>query len=220
MEFAEHPDKTKKSSSDSISSDEGESFGINEVKTENFDIKKEFIDGIQHEEEFHSIENISLDQNNLLKMEETDEEEVTDSDDEEETEHESNDSKPFNCHLCDYGSTRKYHVQAHIETVHLELRRFKCVLCSYTTNSNPIFKCHLNCSHFKPSVIYAIMLLIRMICLLFMAHIKSAHTNPVQFECHPCDYASHRRNNLKKHIECIHTNLRQFKCSLCNFTSN
>ncbi|CAH1405942.1 unnamed protein product [Nezara viridula] len=57
--------------------------------------------------------------------------------------------RPHKCPFCDYQGNQPIHVDCHIETKHLNIRRFKCELCDYSASTLGCLKKHKRTHHIR-----------------------------------------------------------------------
>ncbi|CAL1274910.1 unnamed protein product [Larinioides sclopetarius] len=106
------------------------------------------------------------------------------------------------------------------DTIYLE-KRFKCALCSYSTDISTNMKHHAQ-THSDIPICYS-GLESNNDVIFDGANIstKSKYFPPKMFGCSRCPYITTRMDNLRRH-ELVHTGDRPFKCTLCSrsFTQN
>ena len=83
-------------------------------------------------------------------------------------------------------------LKRHKNSIHLNLRPFKCTECASTFTRKEIFQNHMNSIHLKLK----------------------------PYECGQCSAAFSRKDLLKRHIKDVHLDLKPFKCSQCSTTFN
>ena len=97
----------------------------------------------------------------------------------------------FKCELCSFTSATGYALKKHNQAVHEKIRNFKCDTCSFTAAQRFQLKDH------KARV----------------------HDKIRNFKCDLCSFSSATGYALKKHKQTVHEKIRNFKCDLCSFTS-
>ena len=80
--------------------------------------------------------------------------------------------RPFNCSICDFGSSHKSRLEIHIKTVHEEPQDYPCEHCPHI--------CHKKKE--------------------LQSHIKAVHGKMKQHKCDYCDSAFYRRRDKEKHL--------------------
>ena len=80
--------------------------------------------------------------------------------------------RPFNCSICDFGSSHKSRLEIHIKTVHEEPQDYPCEHCPHI--------CHKKKE--------------------LQSHIKAVHGKMKQHKCEYCDSAFYRRRDKEKHL--------------------
>lgn len=99
----------------------------------------------------------------------------------------------FKCKLCLFTGSNKNKVMRHLHACHLNVKPFKCSLCSFQTVSKMEFYAH-----------------------------KKKHTstsNTIVFKCKECDYATEFRPNFDRHM-LRHGCNKPVKCSLCSYATD
>ena len=92
------------------------------------------------------------------------------------------------CETCNKLFGRKGNLDAHVESVHLEIKKSHCETC----NKSFCRKDYLQW------------------------HIKTVHNNEKTFQCDSCDKSYGGNNNLQRHIRIIHFKKKPFKCEICD----
>jgi hypothetical protein len=80
--------------------------------------------------------------------------------------------RPFNCSMCDFGSSHKARLEIHIKTVHEEPQDYPCEHCRHV--------CHKKKE--------------------LQSHIKAVHGKIKNHKCEYCDSAFYRRRDKEKHL--------------------
>merc|ERR1712150_174099 len=87
------------------------------------------------------------------------------------------------CFECDKTFMKKYSLQRHIKSIHLNIKDIKCQVCHYATSD----KSSLD------------------------QHIERNHPNFTNFSCHICGFSVFRRVNIEKHYETVHNQTKDSK---------
>ena len=90
--------------------------------------------------------------------------------------------------VCQYCGESFTNIEAHVATLHMTEKPFKCDKCDYSHATKVGLKNHK--LYFHPK--------------------GNAHM------CHICPYKSHHKSNLKQHIQVVHEKERPFQCPQCN----
>ena len=98
--------------------------------------------------------------------------------------------KPFKCDICDYCSSRKSHMNRHIESVHEGKKPFKCEICDYSCSLKKTMKIHA----------------------------ASVHEGLKPFKCHICDYCCSQKGNMNRHVASVHEGKKLFRCEICDYS--
>ena len=134
----------------------------------------------------------------------------------------------FLCRQCEFSTTRRDHLKAHIRRVHEgKVELFHCGQCDFSTNLRSSLKTHISRKHIEQ--------LMKEKCAdvkqctfencsfktLFQTrlrtHVDFKHEGVVRFRCDfmNCSYATNSRRYLKEHIT-RHNSGQVFKCPICD----
>jgi hypothetical protein len=100
-------------------------------------------------------------------------------------------TKNFNCEICDYSTPMKSRLNHHTNQVHLNIKNFECTQCSNKFSRNSYLK----------------------------KHIIGVHLKRQDFQCHYCNKAFGQKQNLKTHIDSTHKKIKKYWCDLCDYSS-
>ncbi|XP_045460942.1 zinc finger protein 64-like [Harmonia axyridis] len=213
---------------DQISEDNKEAIEIQEVKTEVLDIVEEFIDVnqvLKKEDCIQKIENdVEFDYSSgenifLLPKKEENIEDVKNC---EYTLEEVIRKKPvhlnlrkYNCHHCDYSSKREYFLKLHIRNVHSDVKH------------NLIkYNCHY-CDYSSDREYYLKLHIGNFHSDVkhnfdtnYKSHLDSVDSISKKHKCNLCHYTSNTKRTLRKHLNSVHINLKKYDCHLCDYSSH
>ncbi|KAL7634428.1 UNVERIFIED_CONTAM: hypothetical protein RMT77_014805 [Armadillidium vulgare] len=122
----------------------------------------------------------------------------------------------LSCRFCNFSFKGQAELKSHLKT-HSKIK-FKCVHCSYESNSKSLLRKHLvihnnkklfKCSKYSYECNRKGNL---------QRHILS-HGNVKLFTCSECNYRCNEKGSLKKHMP-IHVNVKLLKCSVCSYECN
>ncbi|CAH2305223.1 zinc finger 142 [Pelobates cultripes] len=94
--------------------------------------------------------------------------------------------KPHCCPYCDFSTTRRYRLDAHV-SMHTGVGRISCSSCSRTFGTNSKLRLHQRRVHEK---------------------------KPTHF-CNLCDYSGYSQNDIARHMGSCHSGELAFPCSVC-----
>ncbi|XP_059823543.1 zinc finger protein 142 isoform X2 [Hypanus sabinus] len=94
--------------------------------------------------------------------------------------------KPHRCRFCDFGTTRRYRLEAH-ESLHTGVGRLSCDSCSRTFGTSSKLRVH---------------------------KLRVHERRPTHF-CALCDYSGYNRNDIARHVSSCHAGQPSAACSRC-----
>ena len=100
----------------------------------------------------------------------------------------------FSCHYegCNYTSSYKNNLKAHIIGIHDKARPFQCDQCDYRSAYPGSLK----------------------------VHIKAVHRTEKPYKCEQCNYSTVVISTLKNHINNVHNKQKPFKCMMCDYCTS
>ena len=126
--------------------------------------------------------------------------------------------RKYSCDECEYTSDQKHNVKNHMETVHLNLKRFRCSACVHTTYERRAILLHIK-KHRDEQCRYFIIGC--PLCERKENH-KMCVKQPLtqsqhgKFKCTECYFTSNQQQSLIIHKEAVHLKIKKFYCKSCN----
>ena len=124
----------------------------------------------------------------------------------------------YKCDKCEYTCDKDKLLRFHIEAVHLQVKNFKCSLCSHSTYFKQATEKHLNNMH-KEGNCRAIKIGCSL-CETDQIHKiceGKAQKPDGKYSCDKCDFTTNHQISLKNHNEAVHLKTKNFRCSACVF---
>lgn len=125
-------------------------------------------------------------------------------------------SKPYMCLKCDYASRDIWHLKRHISDVHLMRKDFKCKICTYATNRQHRFICHMR-THGEIFCFYCDYSNIKLD--VFKQHLQlcsALHKMSTEVQCRLCELDCKDHESLKEHMSTVHGAI-LYSCSECSY---
>jgi hypothetical protein len=127
-------------------------------------------------------------------------------------------NKRFQCPNCDYKSSKKDHLQKHINAVHLKIKEFACIQCDYKCSENVHLQKHINSVHLKLKIFQCPTCDYKCVDNSHLQkHINSVHLKEKNFQCPTCESKFSQNVHLQKHIEIVHLKEKNFQCPTCEY---
>ncbi|XP_059083174.1 zinc finger autosomal protein-like isoform X2 [Tigriopus californicus] len=127
------------------------------------------------------------------------------------------------CDVCQKTFARKYELQIHVKTIHLNIKDNVCpeIGCNYRTAEKGKIKKHLEQKHWGVKNFKCRQCEYKSTSGSSLRnHVKAVHLKLREFKCEYCEYRGAQKNQVQRHMEAIHLNLRQYQCPECDYRAN
>ena len=127
--------------------------------------------------------------------------------------------KKYGCDDCGKEFNRKFNLERHIETVHLNMfkKEHKCDICEKAFGRRDVLQRHVLLIHLSPKKFKC------QKCDMSFAnkenlkrHFESNHHENRPHVCDQCGKAFGHQCTLRVHMENVHENVKPFKCGICD----
>jgi hypothetical protein len=124
----------------------------------------------------------------------------------------------YQCELCPSTFSTATYLLGHLESLHFNLRRWKCEKCDFSANFKHALKMHVNDIH-ATGMKNDLTRHGKAVQQSRKQHVKATHKKTKYHKCPHCDHSSGSMQNLNLHVKAVHDKIRDHKCHECNFAT-